>query len=81
MIIVFDFLTDLNAFRSIGSMILSLAYGLDVQSHDHPILEMVETHMEIVSKTTMPGAFLVDTIPARMLCNLKIPRVTELTCL
>lgn len=49
-------------------MILKLTYGIDAKSAKDPFLVLVDEAMEIVSKATIPGRFLVDTIPA---CELR----------
>lgn len=49
----------------VGSMILDLAYGIDVQSQEDPYLMMMDELMDIFVKVSTPGAFLVDIIPAR----------------
>lgn len=44
-------------------MSLNVAYGIDVQSVDHPVVLTVEKAMEALAIAGSPGAFLVDTIP------------------
>lgn len=47
-------------------MILNFTYGIDARSIHDPFLALVDKAMEIVSLATIPGRFLVDTIPACM---------------
>lgn len=53
-------------------MILNITYSIDSRSIHDPFLVMVDKAMEIVSMATIPGRFLVDTIPACVFCSLFI---------
>jgi hypothetical protein len=53
-------------YRMASSLILDFAYGIDAKSVDDPILQLIEKSMHVVSKATIPGVFLVDTLPFRM---------------
>ncbi|KAF9645995.1 cytochrome P450 [Thelephora ganbajun] len=46
-----------------GSLIMSIAYGLDVRSVDDPYLKATTEAMEGVKLAVVPGAFLVDIFP------------------
>jgi len=46
-----------------GSLILNVAYGIDVRSAEDPYLKLVEESLEVLDKAAAPGAFLVDTLP------------------
>ncbi|KAI0050530.1 CyP450 monooxygenase [Auriscalpium vulgare] len=47
-----------------GSVILDIAYGLDIRSHDDIYLQRAEECLRIIDKAGNPGSFLVDIIPA-----------------
>jgi hypothetical protein len=49
--------------RMPGSLILSVTYGLEVQSPDDHFLMIVEKTMKIASVAVGPGSFLVDSFP------------------
>lgn len=51
--------------RRIGHIICRVTYGYSVQSADDPFLAGPIAAMVNFSKTTTPGNFLVDFIPAR----------------
>ncbi|KAH9476853.1 Cytochrome P450 monooxygenase 98 [Psilocybe cubensis] len=44
--------------------IMSVTYGLDVQPHDDPYIQVAEHGVEGFSIAAVPGTFLVDAIPA-----------------
>ena len=44
-------------------MILAISYGYEVKAEDDPILALTTQAMEEVNEATMPGAFLVDSLP------------------
>lgn len=48
-----------------GSLILNVAYGIEVQSVHHPFMETIEKSMECLVEAGNPGSFLVDSIPSR----------------
>ena len=48
-----------------GSNILRIAYGYDVQDHDDPFVRNVDVAMDEFTKIAKPGVFLVDNIPWR----------------
>ncbi|KAI0064948.1 CyP450 monooxygenase [Artomyces pyxidatus] len=47
-----------------GSVILDIAYGLDIRSHDDIYLQRAEEALRIIDKAGNPGSFLVDIIPS-----------------
>ncbi|KJA22869.1 hypothetical protein HYPSUDRAFT_66825 [Hypholoma sublateritium FD-334 SS-4] len=47
-----------------GRIILSLTYGLSVDTADDQYITHAEKTMELIGKATVPGAFLCDFIPA-----------------
>jgi hypothetical protein len=49
-----------------GSLILSIAYGVNVESESDRFFSASEDAMGAVDIALMPGAFLVDALPIRM---------------
>lgn len=45
-------------------MALSLAYGLDIREDNDPYLHLSEEAVKSIGEVAVPGAFLVDMIPA-----------------
>ncbi len=50
-----------------GSLILGVAYGIDVQPKDDPYIATAETALHAMSMAGNAGAYLVDYIPIREL--------------
>jgi hypothetical protein len=48
-----------------GQTIMQVAYGIDVLPKDDPYIEIGEIANDIVAQTTVPGSYLVDTLPFR----------------
>jgi cytochrome P450 len=48
-----------------GQTIMSIAYGMDVRPHDDPYIAIGETANDVVAQATVPGSYLVDTLPFR----------------
>lgn len=46
-----------------GALIMSLAYGFDIKSHDNPFLTAAQRALITLEVATVPGAFLVDIFP------------------
>ncbi|KAH9857833.1 cytochrome P450 [Lenzites betulinus] len=46
-----------------GATIMSVAYDIDVQSHDDPYIQVAEEVTTSISHTTNAGSYLVDVIP------------------
>ena len=42
---------------------MSLTYGFEVKSHGDPFLAAAEKGLAITEEATVPGAFLVNTLP------------------
>jgi len=42
---------------------MSLTYGFEVKSHDDPFLVAAERGVTLTEEATVPGAFLVDSLP------------------
>ncbi|KAG6825741.1 hypothetical protein H0H92_002603, partial [Tricholoma furcatifolium] len=47
-----------------GQVIMSTIYGIDVRSAEDQYISAAEAAMDVISKAVLPGAFLVDLIPA-----------------
>lgn len=46
-----------------GGLILSIAYGIDVQGQNDPLLKAADTAVGAINATLVPGAYLVDLFP------------------
>ncbi|KAF4599322.1 hypothetical protein EYR40_006414 [Pleurotus pulmonarius] len=46
-----------------GAITLGIAYGLDIKPHDDPYVKLSEQGVHALLTSTIPGAFLVDTLP------------------
>lgn len=44
---------------------LSVAYGIDIQEQDDPLLKAAEVSVHVADATLVPGAYLVDLFPLR----------------
>ena len=60
-------LTHIQRFSSAAATIMLVTYGIEVVNSDDKYISAAETAVRNVSKAFRPGAFLVDTIPAREL--------------
>jgi hypothetical protein len=49
-----------------GSVIIDIAYGIQVASAHDPYIKRSEEALSIIDKAGTPGAWLVDIIPSRM---------------
>ncbi|KAJ6580679.1 cytochrome P450 [Mycena capillaripes] len=47
-----------------GALMMDVTYGIDVHSSDDPYIHIAKNAMHGLSVASIPGAFLVDTIPA-----------------
>lgn len=47
-----------------GRIIMSVTYGISIQTPEDIYITEAETTMEMIGKSTMPGAHLVDFVPA-----------------
>jgi tRNA G10 N-methylase Trm11 len=47
----------------VGAIMMEIAYGIKVQEKDDPWIKLCEEVVEIFSRVTQPGAFLVNMIP------------------
>ena len=53
------------ACRLTGSLALSIAYGIQVDTPDNEFFHLFEEAVEAANEALVPGAFLVDIIPPR----------------
>lgn len=52
--------------REAGAIILKIAYGYTVEPHKaDPLVDIADKALAQFSAATVPGAWMVDTIPAR----------------
>ena len=56
----------MTSFSMAGSIILSTAYGIEVQPSGDPYVKISEMGLKAMADTGNPGAFLVDSLPFRM---------------
>lgn len=52
-----------------GSLLVSIAYGVEPKTFDHPYIALGEKLIAIADIVVRPGAFLVDSFPFRKLCH------------
>ena len=52
-----------------GRTILRAAYGIDILPDHDPYIQIAEESLQALSAATNAGAYLVDSIPFRMLNN------------
>ncbi|KAF9463430.1 cytochrome P450 [Collybia nuda] len=50
--------------RMAGAVILRITHGYETQENNDPLVDLADTVMEQFSEATIPGAFMVDIIPA-----------------
>jgi hypothetical protein len=51
-------------FRSLfAALITEIAYGIEIQDHNDPYIEQIETVMKGVGEASIPGKFLVEMFP------------------
>ncbi|EJD39994.1 cytochrome P450 [Auricularia subglabra TFB-10046 SS5] len=50
--------------HAVGALIMETTYGIHVKPKDDPWLNLCDAAIEIFSRVTVPGSFLVDAIPA-----------------
>ena len=50
-----------------GRVIMRVAYGIDIQAHDDPYVEIGEKCLQALCAAANAGAFLVDSLPFREL--------------
>jgi len=61
-----------------GAIIMSITYGIDIESADNPFLSATLEATRGLGTALVPGKFLVDTIPTRMHPNARTtPTVTN----
>lgn len=60
-----------------GSLILNVAYGVDVQSVHDPLILTIEKSIESLVEIGNPGSFLVDSFPSRMFHSCNLPSTTD----
>ncbi|KAJ6579965.1 cytochrome P450 [Mycena vulgaris] len=47
-----------------GALVMDVTYGIDVHRSNYPYIELAQEAMEGLATASLPGRFLVDTIPA-----------------
>jgi len=57
--------TSLNLQSIPGAVIMSITYGIDIESADNPFLSANLAATQGLATALVPGKFLVDTIPIR----------------
>jgi hypothetical protein len=61
--------------RTAGGIILKLAYGYDTRENNDPFVERADSAVEQFSKSTEPGAFVVDIIPWCKCIHVRISKI------
>lgn len=56
-----DFYTHIR--KGVGSTIMKIVYGHEVESFDDPYIQLVEEAIDYVGHATRPGAFMVEIFP------------------
>ncbi|KIK38430.1 hypothetical protein CY34DRAFT_809316, partial [Suillus luteus UH-Slu-Lm8-n1] len=46
-----------------GAIILRISHGYEVKENDDPFIDLADSAMDHFSRSTVPGAFIVDTMP------------------
>lgn len=46
-----------------GRVIMRVAYGIDIQAHDDPYVEIGEKSLQALCAAANAGAFFVDSLP------------------
>lgn len=55
--------TDAICESMAGRVIMRVAYGIDIQAHDDPYVEIGEKSLQALCAAANAGAFLVDSLP------------------
>ena len=50
--------------RTTGAIVLMMTYGYPVQENDDPYVEIVDAAVNGLVEVSLPGIFLVDSIPS-----------------
>jgi hypothetical protein len=46
-----------------GAIILRISHGYEVKENNDPFIDLADRAMDHFSRSTVPGAFIVDTMP------------------
>ena len=57
--------------RATGAIVLMMTYGYPVQENDDPYVEIVDAAVNGLVEVSLPGIFLVDSIPSCEWCSLR----------
>ena len=57
--------------RTTGAIVLMMTYGYPVQENDDPYVEIVDAAVNGLVEVSLPGIFLVDSIPSCEWCSLR----------
>ena len=63
-----------------GRVIMRITYGIDIQPHNDPYIEIGENALQAFCATANAGAFLVDILPFRELLSIPDARSRSLKC-
>jgi hypothetical protein len=55
----------LNFYSTAGAVILRISHGYEVKENNDPFIDLAERAMDQFSRTSAPGAFIVDVMPFR----------------
>jgi hypothetical protein len=48
-----------------GAFILRISYGIEVEPHDDPYIDIAEKALFGINQAAIPGSYLVDALPFR----------------
>ena len=54
----------LTFYSTTGAVLLHISYGYEVKENNDPFIDLAERALDIFSKATAPGAWMVDIIPS-----------------
>ncbi|EJT98962.1 cytochrome P450 [Dacryopinax primogenitus] len=49
--------------RAVADIAFQIAYGIEIESYDHPMVKRVNEGLRVVERVVVPGNFIVDIIP------------------
>jgi hypothetical protein len=53
----------LNSYSTAGAVILRISHGYEVKENNDPFIDLADRVMDQFSRSTIPGAFIVDIVP------------------
>jgi hypothetical protein len=53
----------LNSYSTAGAIILRISHGYEVKENNDPFIDLADRAMDNFSRSSAPGAFMVDIVP------------------